>query len=80
MYIGYNHNNRLAQGSLINMDYIYVLQCNGGDGCIGHTDTFKYYVGKTRDVEKRFDEHQSGISTIKGAVWTTKYKPIKNFM
>ncbi len=32
-----------------------------------------YYVGKTKDVHKRFQEHISG----NGSSWTKKYKPIK---
>ena len=30
-----------------------------------------YYVGKTKDVNKRFQEHISG----NGSSWTKKYKP-----
>ena len=41
---------------------IYVLRLRGG----------KYYVGKTDNVEKRFQEHVNGY----GASWTRKYKPI----
>lgn len=41
---------------------IYVLRLRGG----------KYYVGKTDNVEKRFQEHANGY----GASWTRKYKPI----
>ena len=41
---------------------IYVLRLRSG----------KYYVGKTDNVEKRFQEHMSGS----GASWTRKYKPI----
>lgn len=33
----------------------------------------KYYIGKARNVEKRFREHLSG----KGAVWTKLNRPIK---
>ena len=40
-----------------------MLQCEKG----------KYYVGKTSDVMRRFEEHKSG----KGSAWTNKYKPIK---
>ena len=40
-----------------------MLQCEKG----------KYYVGKTTDVMRRFEEHKSG----KGSAWTTKYKPTK---
>ena len=45
------------------MEQLYVLQCAGG----------KYYIGKTNDVMRRFEEHKSG----KGSAWTNKYKPIK---
>jgi predicted GIY-YIG superfamily endonuclease len=45
------------------MEQIYVLQCEKG----------KYYVGKTTDVMRRFEEHRSG----KGSAWTNKYKPLK---
>jgi predicted GIY-YIG superfamily endonuclease len=41
---------------------IYVLRLRSG----------KYYVGKTDNVEKRFQEHMNGS----GASWTRKYKPI----
>ena len=41
---------------------IYVLRLRGG----------KYYVGKTDNVEKRFQQHMNGS----GASWTRKYKPI----
>lgn len=33
----------------------------------------KYYVGKTTNLERRIDEHFSGI---KSSEWTKKYKPI----
>jgi hypothetical protein len=33
----------------------------------------KYYVGKTTDVMRRYEEHKSG----KGSAWTSKYKPVK---
>lgn len=41
--------------------FIYVLLLEGG----------RYYVGKTRDIEKRYSDHCSG----KGAAWTSIYKP-----
>jgi predicted GIY-YIG superfamily endonuclease len=41
---------------------IYILKLKGGN----------YYVGKTDNVEKRFNEHISGY----GSAWTKKYKPI----
>jgi len=41
---------------------IYILRLQGGN----------YYVGKTVDVVKRYQEHLSG----QGAQWTRKYKPI----
>lgn len=45
------------------MEQLYVIQCEKG----------KYYVGKTADVMRRFEEHKTG----KGSAWTSKYKPIK---
>lgn len=41
---------------------IYVLKLENG----------KYYVGKSDDVNKRFEQHVNG----KGSVWTKKHKPI----
>jgi len=32
----------------------------------------KYYIGKSSDVEKRYQEHLNGL----GSAWTNKYKPI----
>jgi cellular nucleic acid-binding protein len=45
------------------MEQIYVLQLENS----------KYYVGKTADVMKRFEQHKSGS----GSAWTSKYKPVK---
>jgi predicted GIY-YIG superfamily endonuclease len=45
------------------MESIYVLQLANG----------KYYVGKTADVFKRFEQHKGG----KGSAWTKVYSPIK---
>jgi predicted GIY-YIG superfamily endonuclease len=45
------------------MSTLYVLQLEDD----------KWYVGKTDDVEKRFEQHKSG----KGSAWTKVYKPIK---
>lgn len=45
------------------MEELYVLQLQGG----------KYYVGKTKDFDKRYQEHKSGI----GSAWTSKYRPVK---
>ena len=44
------------------MESLYVLQLTSG----------KYYVGKTTDVIKRFEQHKTGS----GSAWTKKYKPI----
>lgn len=41
---------------------VYVLRLQSG----------KYYVGKTDNVERRFQQHQSG----RGSAWTHKYAPI----
>lgn len=45
------------------MEQLYILQLTNG----------KYYVGKSKDAMKRFEEHKSGT----GSAWTSKYKPIK---
>lgn len=45
------------------MEELYILQLQGG----------KYYVGKTTDMNRRYQEHKSG----KGSSWTSTYKPIK---
>ncbi len=42
---------------------IYVLRLQSG----------KYYVGKSENPEKRFEEHKNGI----GSSWTKKYKPVE---
>jgi hypothetical protein len=42
---------------------VYVLKCKSD----------KYYVGKTYNLNKRYDEHLSGC----GSIWTRCYKPIK---
>jgi predicted GIY-YIG superfamily endonuclease len=44
------------------MEFLYVLQLTGG----------RYYVGKTGDVIKRFEQHRSG----NGSAWTKIYHPI----
>jgi predicted GIY-YIG superfamily endonuclease len=45
------------------MEQLYVLQLENG----------KYYVGKSKDVMKRSQQHKTG----NGSAWTGKYKPIK---
>jgi predicted GIY-YIG superfamily endonuclease len=45
------------------MEYIYILQLEKN----------KYYIGKTKNIEKRYKEHKDGT----GSKWTKKYKPIK---
>ena len=42
---------------------IYVLQLENN----------KYYIGKTHNLKKRYEEHKSGS----GSIWTSKYKPLK---
>ncbi len=42
-------------------DYIYILALENG----------KYYVGRTKNVENRYNEHLNGD----GSEWTKKYKP-----
>lgn len=44
-------------------EYVYALQLSLN----------KYYIGKSFNVPKRFQEHLDG----KGSSWTSKYKPIK---
>lgn len=45
------------------MESLYVLQLANG----------KYYVGKSADVIKRFDQHRNGA----GSVWTKAHQPIR---
>jgi predicted GIY-YIG superfamily endonuclease len=45
------------------MSTLYILQLQGG----------KYYVGKTDDINRRYNEHKTG----KGSEWSKIYKPIK---
>ena len=45
------------------MSTIYILQLQHG----------KYYVGKTDDIQKRFEQHLNG----KGSAWTKEHSPIK---
>lgn len=47
---------------MVNNLKIYVLKCLQN----------KYYVGKTTNFARRYDEHLSGS----GSVWTKKYRPI----
>lgn len=42
---------------------VYILRLSNG----------KYYIGKTGNIAKRFQEHVDGI----GSVWTRKYKPME---
>lgn len=44
------------------MEQIYILKLRGG----------KYYIGKTRNIERRWEEHITGC----GAGWTKKHIPI----
>lgn len=44
------------------MEHIYILRLS----------TCKYYIGKTKNVDKRWEEHISG----NGSGWTKKYKPL----
>lgn len=44
-------------------EQVYVLQLEDD----------KYYIGKSNDVQKRFEQHVSG----RGSSWTKEYKPIK---
>uniref|UniRef100_A0A6C0KBF2 GIY-YIG domain-containing protein n=1 Tax=viral metagenome TaxID=1070528 RepID=A0A6C0KBF2_9ZZZZ len=44
------------------MEHIYILRLRAG----------KYYIGKTKNVDKRWAEHTSGC----GSGWTKKYPPV----
>jgi predicted GIY-YIG superfamily endonuclease len=44
------------------MEYIYILKLKEN----------KYYIGKTKNIEKRWNDHITG----NGSGWTKKYKPI----
>lgn len=44
------------------MEHIYILRLSTG----------KYYIGKTKNVDKRWEEHIKG----NGSGWTKKYKPL----
>jgi len=44
------------------MEYIYILKLKEK----------KYYIGKTKNIEKRWADHLAG----NGSGWTKKYKPI----
>jgi predicted GIY-YIG superfamily endonuclease len=44
------------------MEFLYVLQLANS----------KYYVGKTADVIKRFEQHKTGV----GSAWTKFYPPV----
>jgi predicted GIY-YIG superfamily endonuclease len=46
------------------MSTLYVLQLEDD----------KWYVGKTDDVQKRFEQHKTGKG---GSAWTKEYKPVK---
>ena len=46
------------------MSTLYVLQLEDG----------KWYIGKTDDIAKRYQQHKSGYN---GSHWTKVYKPIK---
>jgi predicted GIY-YIG superfamily endonuclease len=41
---------------------VYILRCENG----------KRYVGKSADIQKRFQEHKNG----NGSAWTNKHKPL----
>lgn len=45
------------------MAYTYILECANG----------QYYVGSTKDLERRLQEHQGGI----GAKFTKAHLPVK---
>ena len=43
--------------------YVYILECSNG----------AYYTGSTKDLERRFQQHQNG----NGASFTKKHLPVK---
>ena len=43
--------------------YMYILKCNDGT----------YYTGNTKDIDRRFKEHQQGL----GAVYTKNRLPVE---
>jgi predicted GIY-YIG superfamily endonuclease len=53
----------LINMALAKQNTLYVLQLEDD----------KWYVGKTDDITKRFEQHSSG----KGSAWTKLYKPVK---
>lgn len=57
-----NHkiNKKLSHKTMLK---IYILKCQQD----------KYYVGKTANFSKRYDQHQSGL----GSYWTKRYRPIE---
>lgn len=44
------------------MEYIYILKLKNN----------KYYIGKTNNVNNRYEQHLNGY----GSSWTKKYKPL----
>jgi len=49
--------------SIFYMAWMYILECSDGS----------YYVGSTKDLERRISEHQEGL----GAKYTSRRLPIK---
>jgi len=45
------------------MPYVYMLRCSDGS----------YYVGSTRDLDRRMTEHSSG----KGSIYTSRRMPVE---
>jgi predicted GIY-YIG superfamily endonuclease len=52
--------NTIYKGNI--MEHIYFIKLKEG----------KYYIGKTKNIERRYDEHITG----NGSGWTKRYKPI----
>jgi putative endonuclease len=50
------------------MNYVYVLGSPGGR-------TYRTYVGWTTDLERRLDEHNSGVGakSTRGRIWVLLY-------
>jgi putative endonuclease len=51
------------QENVVSMPWMYILECADGS----------YYVGSTKDLERRITEHQEGL----GAKYTSRRLPVK---
>jgi predicted GIY-YIG superfamily endonuclease len=58
-------NNAHTKNTPVSVLWLYVLQLESG----------KYYVGTTKDLSRRLEEHWSGIDS---SAWTKKYPPVSD--